>query len=959
MGLDSATDSLSHRVGSAAADAVQLDYSRFADFYRQVFDQEAYPWQKRLAKRVIEDGKFPSIISLPTGSGKTAIVDIAIFALAVRPDLFPRRIVFVIDRRIVVDQVYERVTRITNAIRDGDAPILVEMKRQLSSLCDATEPIGHVSLRGGTHIDGEWAKRIDQPWVVVSTVDHFGSRLLFRGYGVSHRMRPIHAALTGNDCLVILDEVHLSLPFRDTLRSLAEFQAKSSKKLPSRFQVVEMSATTRSQSESKLGLEHDDLEDAPALRRRMHARKRAELVKVPKRNDVAKRVARIVQTINTEREKDGMRSQSGCFTVGVIVNRVRTAREIRANLEDLAFETYLVIGRMRPIDKARVVERMLPYVTSGTKATLSGFRVVVATQAIEVGADFDFDFLITECAPMDALRQRFGRLDRQGLRSSELTSANILGIGNEMRDRDTDPIYGEATKRTWVYLNGLVEEDKTIGFGPLEHVDPPRECLTKTLQSPLLLPTYMEAWVQTNPEPGVQPDVDWFLHGIDLDRQAAPEVSVVWRWDRSTEALHHIPIRQAEILDLPISAVKTWLSAKQRDIPSIDIDIQDVSGVVKEKSIEVAEDIEVHRLDQQGKQQLVEIARLNDVRPGDTVLLRPDEGGLTDGIWNPNETNTVSDFGDLSQLEYGRRVTLRLDPRVLESTSAPPLPQDELDAEEPRRIRVQNWLANYREQLSDGSRYIEIVDRLQHGFTMTEVVDDDESDSYYLLQESSRTGTISKVDDSYMSDAGELGSLTGTGVTLKSHLQGVAERTARVALSLGFSDELVEDLKLAAELHDIGKIDERFQLMLAGGDKIRLAGLEEPLAKSLPGISSTIDYPAGMRHEVSSMALLNSNLKILDQANDVDLVLHLVGSHHGWCRPFPWIAHDPSPVTMRYKVSDLPLIASSDQSDQGLALESAQRFWSLLEKYGEYGLAWLESILRLSDHLQSAEESRR
>ena len=120
-------------------------------------------------------------------------------------------------------------------------------------------------LRGGVPLDGEWFKRPEQPWVMVSTVDQFGSRLLFRGYGVSSGMRPVHAGLAGNDCLVILDEVHLSRAFAATLREVSSNGAipgicSVGGGLPHRFPIVEMSATPANENGNRFDLLPKDLE---------------------------------------------------------------------------------------------------------------------------------------------------------------------------------------------------------------------------------------------------------------------------------------------------------------------------------------------------------------------------------------------------------------------------------------------------------------------------------------------------------------------------------------------------------------------------------------------------------------------------------------------------------------------------------------------------------------------------
>ena len=80
----------------------------FAGFYQSVHGHPPFPWQVRLANQVA-DGDWPEVIRLPTASGKTSVLDVAVHALAMQADrppgarTTPLRIFFVIDRRLVVD----------------------------------------------------------------------------------------------------------------------------------------------------------------------------------------------------------------------------------------------------------------------------------------------------------------------------------------------------------------------------------------------------------------------------------------------------------------------------------------------------------------------------------------------------------------------------------------------------------------------------------------------------------------------------------------------------------------------------------------------------------------------------------------------------------------------------------------------------------------------------------------
>src|ERR1019366_5276580 len=108
-----------------------------------------------------------------------------------------------------------------------------------------------------------------------------GSRLLFRGYGLSDYQLPVHAGLTGNDALYVVDEAHLSAPLIETLRSVAEYRNRNSQAvtgLGAPLRVIEMSATpppgTSSSAIFVLGKED---RRPPVLKPRLSAKKLATL----------------------------------------------------------------------------------------------------------------------------------------------------------------------------------------------------------------------------------------------------------------------------------------------------------------------------------------------------------------------------------------------------------------------------------------------------------------------------------------------------------------------------------------------------------------------------------------------------------------------------------------------------------------------------------------------------------
>lgn len=142
--------------------------------------RQPYKWQERLQCRWFVEDRIPDAVDIPTGLGKTAAIALWLSALAVGAKL-PRRLIYIVDRRTVVDQASEEADRLAFALgeTEGDNPVINELRRGLGLEDRQRLP---VSTLRGQHLDNRlWLENPSAPAIIVGTVDMIGSRLLFEG----------------------------------------------------------------------------------------------------------------------------------------------------------------------------------------------------------------------------------------------------------------------------------------------------------------------------------------------------------------------------------------------------------------------------------------------------------------------------------------------------------------------------------------------------------------------------------------------------------------------------------------------------------------------------------------------------------------------------------------------------------------------------------------------------------
>ena len=1009
----------------------QLSKDDFEEFFVALWGNDPFAWQKKLAARVMSnpsvsdsrigqgdegrDSPWPEVIALPTAWGKTACMDIAVFALAAEAEglgsgravVAPRRIFFVVDRRIIVDEAYERARRLADRLTRAEEGILKSVADNLRCISrgettgfEGELPLAVHSLRGGMYRSEAWARNPLQPMVVASTVDQIGSRLLFRAYGRGSGTWPIYAGLVANDSLVLLDEAHCSQPFLQTLNAARKYRSWALDPLDRCFHPVVMSATPPpGTQEQNVFRDWSDERNDPKhpLGKRNLARKPVALRRpIPSargKSDTGK-LSEALATAARGLLSDARRA------VVVFVNRVATARETSRLLRcDPRIDVVLLTGRMRPLDKDAVVERLKRlhlHSDQSTNRTLPRPVIVVATQTLEVGADLDFDGLVTECAALDALRQRFGRLNRMGRRVD--ARAEILIRADQAkpkRGEEHDPVYGEALNKTWEWLNEL--EDLDFGIDrmvrALAEVDA-SDFASPSARAPVMLPAHVDCWSQTAPEPRPSPDVAPFLHG---PQEGAPDVHVCWRADldlsseetrrHAIESLALCPPSSVETLPVPISRFRRWLAGENSEDLSADVEhvIVETGSVPAEQAVDLSAARKVVRW--RGAQTHARDITWDaaDIRPGDVVVIPTTHPGAPSQLGDlplaGTETPDVLDIGDQAHRMARAKPILRLHEALVrvwpDSVSAKSAALSLLEdlklqhEEEPEEIAAGmrdllaelatadvpagwDWLRHAAEELR---AEFASTGRLLREYRMVGGRNLVLAGRRRIKRLAQEADVFSDEDDASASGTSHA---NGQPVLLRTHLPGVEEFARRHAVGCGLSDDLVEAIARAGLLHDLGKADPRFQSLLRGGSPW-MAG--EPWAKSarMPKTPAgrrrareIAQYPEGGRHELLSVRLAESAPALLPEDEELrELVLHLVASHHGHCRPFAPVVFDAEAPCAEHELCGQRMRWSGPTGLERLDSGVADRYWRLTRRYGWWGLAWLEALLRLADWRRS------
>ena len=899
-----------------------------------------FRWQLRLLRRML-GVNLPKAVDVPTGLGKTAVMALWLIAVAEGAGL-PRRLVYVVDRRAVVDQA----TRFAEQLRCNMPTDLAE-KLHLDQRADGL-PIS--TLRGGFADNRDWLEDPSVPAIVVGTIDMVGSRLLFEGYGVSRRMRPYHAGMLGVDSLVVLDEAHLCPPFEALLRQIAEQRDGKLGPLGTAqptppFQLMSLSATGRDTSdlasESIFRLEDEDRNER-TVHQRLAAKKRLKVTELTDPKSLTERMAKRAVEIGTRGLPSRVLVYSHSRTHAVdIKSRIDKAlNQGRRSAGTARHMSELLVGERRVHERSELEGWLSDQgLLGGTETPCRTPTFLVATSAGEVGVDLDADHMVCDLVAYERMVQRLGRVNRRGGMNRSAT-VDVFALRPQIKDRpkkakESGEKALEVFEKQLAPLSRLrLGEDGRLDACPLatvelksKHPEVVSAATTPTPLYPALSRPLVDAWAMTSLDRHEgRPEVRPWLRGWEDEEE--PQTTVVWRthlpYLRTGRETATPPAMVAEFFRIAPVHISEKLEAGSPRV--FDWILKRAAQLGKREHHAVEDDELVVILLDRGGDFVIgvnwgQLKRL--ALPAGTL----DKAGVS-------ERNRQKD-------EWKKRLSgslMVVDARICGCRNG--MLDEKYDEAVPTADADDRWMSENEDPSSERSRplirfRVEQANEGDEGLSAPDVGEDwRHVRTFDTRVDAGGMPTQGLAVYKWHDDAEDEDSrsILSAPQLLRDHAEQVAKRARQIAERLAMAPDEVNALVVAAELHDDGKAAERWQRAMNARD-------DGIYAKTEGGGNPRL--LEGYRHEFGS--LLKAEQQDLPDGMR-DLILHLIAAHHGYARPL--IGCEGCEVGP-------PSYLESKAGDAAL------RFARLQKAYGPWGLAWREAILRAADQAVSREWSNR
>jgi CRISPR-associated endonuclease/helicase Cas3 len=874
-------------------------------------------WQQRLFDQFV-NGEIPQELDLPTGLGKTSVIAVWLLALAEQAAKgevkLPRRLIYVVDRRTVVDQATDIAERLREALKSSPGPGLeTQIKAQLSKLCirpgDEASPLAISTLRGERADNREWQTDPARPAIVIGTVDMIGSRLLFSGYGVSRRMRPFHAGLLGQDTLLVHDEAHLSKPFGELIRRIAEFQQAQRAPRPLRF--MELSATSRRQGTGGAFTLTDDEKAEGLVGERLRAVKRMRFEGQAENEDAA--VAKAVEL--------ALRYKDERKRVLVYVRRPQHARTISEKLAKATNDRRVAVltGTIRGHERDQLVERALfkGFRSNPARLPPEATEYLVSTSAGEVGIDLDADHLVCDLSTLDSMIQRLGRVNRLGKGEAE------IDVVEWPKDTCEDQGHLAAAKAA---LSSLPKRDGAYDACPdsLRALADQTAAFSAVPRTVPLTDILLDNWALTRVKdlPG-RPLPDRWLHGAEAHE---PDLYVAWREEVSEFSACMVRNRWQGLRIIKQLYDKHPILAQER----LRGPMSDIKRELKElKESEPGETVQAILLPVRGDpifSALADVLKRGDMLLSNaTIVLPPSAGGLDargmlagKARYEPTRATPYDVADDLSTDVRDERHRLRVVLTRMDGQgwSARPIGgmidvPKALTEQLAQRGNITSAARKVRDHLGLAEKALLVLDRDEDG----------EPIKALQLLSASRSAATAQDDPAASSRSQDL----------DEHLSWTGDEAEKIVVRVGLQatqPNVAEAVVIAARWHDRGKARPEWQRAIGNRNSAM------PLAKSGKrgfDVSSCGRY----RHEFGSLREATED-DVIRSHPERDLILHIIAAHHGWARPHFEPEHGD--------------LAVSDEQNAEIAAETMRRYGRLQRRFGQWGLAWLESLMRAADY---------